>query len=51
MKQFLLSGQEALVTEGEVHGDQKLKMHQESFNPKGEQIVHRPDNWPGHLPV
>lgn len=27
MKQFLLSGQEALVTEGEVHGDQKLKMH------------------------
>ena len=26
-KQFLLSGQEALVTEEEVHGGQELKLH------------------------
>lgn len=27
MKQILLSGQEALVTEGEVHRDQQLKLN------------------------
>lgn len=51
MKQILLSGQEALVTEGEVHRDQELKVHQESFDLAGEFVVHPPDNWSGPLPV
>lgn len=38
MEQFLPTGQEALVTEGEVNEGQELKLHQESLNPEGEKL-------------